>query len=270
MSDKTLSQPSQLQAYDYNERRMNCIQSSSLCEFPKKVANWNLLIDEKSVDRIANICAKQIYDKMKEKRNGTKTPIVFIDILKGATFFGSKIRMLLEAEYKLTHCYDTITVKSYGDGQIQEHVINVTCTFNSNKYKDYIVVLFDELLDGGRTMDEAVNFLVQSGVLRENILTSVAYIKNTNCGVFSNGVRRNVPDLDVYGVHVPNMWVNGTGLDDAGQFRFLSQLWGTRKIEGIPQTDDDMLTFEMQHGECLMYLLMRKEIEARCELILNE
>lgn len=253
----------------YQLVKQNYLLNSSLVDFYEKTKEWNLLISSQSVELITDICARQIYDRIMELRKTNKLPVVFIDVLKGATFYGTEIRKLLDTKYKLSHSYETITVKSYGDGQIQENEIQVSCSFNFNKYKNHIVVLFDELLDGGRTMEEAVKFLINGGVSRENIITSVAYIKNTSCGVYSSGVRRIVSDLDVYGVHVPNQWCNGTGLDDGGLFRFIPHLWGTKKIEGIPSTEDDIFVFGSEDGCARMYFLMQNEVDARCTEILG-
>ena len=96
------------------------------------------------------------------------------------------------------------------------------------------VILIDELLDNGATMDSMKNYLVEKLSMEESNVVK--------CVLFSKANERRDPsfDADIVGVdHVPDLWLVGVGLDDNGTKRGWPVLYAKQKMDGIPRCSDD-------------------------------
>jgi hypoxanthine-guanine phosphoribosyltransferase len=109
------------------------------------------------------------------------------------------------------------------------------------------VILIDELLDKGHTMDTMAGHLMeQLKIPREKITTCVLFAKTVP-------ERPKKFDADIAGlVNLPGVWLVGYGLDDMGTKRGWTELLAMPKAPGIPATTDDAIFEESEAGVALL------------------
>jgi hypoxanthine-guanine phosphoribosyltransferase len=148
----------------------------------------------------------------------------------------------------LTRPYSVYFVEasSYGDAKEQKGgSVSISSDIPTSKFHDSItkrphkIVLIDELLDNGKTMEEMKQHLLKrlSATHTDNdILTTCLFSKKRD---------RIYPEADVTGIpDLPDLWLVGYGLDDRGTKRGWTELFAIPKVkivETYAQDDVDML-----------------------------
>ncbi len=158
-----------------------------------------IIASEKNIDNInqylANLLNKRFY-------NSNKRPI-FVPILKGAIFFATDLLRKLTFNLDVDFIQVSSYVNTRSTGNIK--VINDISSDLSNKD----VVILDEIVDTGKTMDWVKKYFKNKGA--KNILM-VSLMKKER---FSSVDK----EMDYIGMMIPDKFVVGYGCDYNGHFR---------------------------------------------------
>lgn len=202
-------------------------------------SNWLLLMDPKQIQT----CVQKVATKLNSHFKNRGEAVVFVCIMKGVFMFMSDLLRLLEFPLSVY----ALNVSSY-QGQEQK-AVQISKELDPSKFVEKTVVVLDELLDHGTTLEEVVSYLTKE-VKVQKIFTCVLYSKNyPQCKV--------VPDFIGY-KNLPNVWLVGYGLDDQGEKRNWTSLWGVPKPPNAELGPDDLM---FQSNE--FYLEIVDEISRR-------
>ena len=183
---------------------------------------WLLLLDSKQIqDRICEIATY-----LDKKFEGTD--IVVVGILKGAAWF------MVDITRQLTIPYSTYFLKasSYENEQTQSSEVKIESKIEKSKFEGRTVILLDELFDNGKTLHSVKKSLEDLGII--DIYTCTFFVKDRP---IESPCLFPLPNL--YGYLIPNIWVNGYGLDDKQEKRGWPILCACPKSDIAPKTIDD-------------------------------
>ncbi len=135
--------------------------------------------------------------------------ILLVSILDGAIIFTADLMRLLKVPTQL----DCLRISSYGNATSPQSTPRITSSLKSD-LKGRHVLLVDDILDTGKTMEQAVNEI--TNLHPDSVRTCV----------FLDKVERRTNGFvaDWVGFSIPNEFVVGYGLDYAGQYRELPYL----------------------------------------------
>jgi len=197
--------------------------------------NYRLILTHEEIDAGVRIVTRRVETWSKGER------IVLIGILKGAFMFMSDLCRTLMRPYSVYF----VEASSYGDEKTQKGGVSISSDIPASKFCDSItkqphkIVLCDELLDNGKTMEEMKQHLLKrlSATHTDNdILTTCLFSKKRD---------RTYPEADVTGISdLPDLWLVGYGLDDRGTKRGWTELFAIPKVKIVDtfaQEDVDML-----------------------------
>ena len=180
---------------------------------------WRLLLTKNEIQSCIEHCANVIQEKFRDK------PLVIVCILKGCVYFFTKLTTLLT----IPHSAYMLEMASYHDVQTQSAKIEILSLIQPNKFKDKYVVILDELLDNGNTMETAKQYIIKEGnVPPEKVFT---------CTLFKKDHETKCPPVDIYGITIGNLWSVGCGLDDRQEKRNWEYLYACPK--DLPEEDKD-------------------------------
>lgn len=182
---------------------------------------WRLLLTKKEIKSCVNHCARVIQEKFRGKK------LVIVCILKGAMYFLVDLTRKITIPHSI-YCVETSSYK----GQ-QQHGIEILSLIQPDKFKDKdAVVIIDELVDNGVTMDSVDQLIMKDGgVPAEKIFRCALFNKDNGCQY----------KLDLCGITLPNCWVVGYGLDNLTIQRNFTCLYGCPKAPGTPRADADKI-----------------------------
>lgn len=177
--------------------------------------------------------------------------IVLCCILKGAFVYACDLVKHLNRPYSLYF----VEASSY-KGQKQSDEVELLSRIVPEKFEGRRVILIDELLDNGETMDTMQNHLVKIlGVDKSQIVKCVLFEKE-------NPRRAEHLAADIVGIRdLPELWLVGYGLDDNGTKRGWPLLYAKKKADGIPPCPEDVIFDDTQAGRD-MYATIRRKIAA--------
>jgi hypoxanthine phosphoribosyltransferase len=152
----------------------------------------------------------QLVDRIADDFEGDE--LYVIGLLRGSFMFTADlVRLLYRRDIRLV--IDFMTVASYGAGTESSGEVNMTRDIHID-LEDKPVLLVDDILDTGRTLDFASRHL--AGFRPASLKTCVFLDKPS---------RRVVPfEADYVGFTVPDLFVVGYGLDYDGRYRELPHL----------------------------------------------
>lgn len=155
-------------------------------------------------------------------------PWVLVPIMTGGIYFGTDLSKRLGQE-RIDHCFEPIKYKSYeGQNKTQGEV----SSFDFEKYRNYNVILVDELYDTGKTMTE-LHKLFKEKLSQDSLLYTFVLFRK---------ILRNKPqgliEPTLVGLDVPDLWYIGCGLDHHGTRRYLPYL------AAIPKDDESKKVLE--------------------------
>ena len=186
--------------------------------------DWRLLLTDKEIEKGVDECARtlDIYFKGKE--------VVIVCVLKGASYF------FVDLTRKLTIPFTChfVEASSYKDSQSQSEVVEITSTYDHQKFEGKHVLILDELFDNGKTLQSIKQYFIQKGTPKEMVYTCTLFLK-----LKEKPTGYEEPDL--YSIVLPDVWVVGYGLDVCEQKRGWTYLYACPKMEGIPKSKDDQL-----------------------------
>ncbi len=176
-------------------------------------------------------------------------PWVLVPILTGGIYFGTELSKML-GQQGIDHCFEPIKYKSY-KGQTKQ--ASEVSSFDFEAYHDFNVILIDELYDTGNTMTELHN-LFKEKLSKDSVIQVFVLFRK---------ILRNKPEGQVeptyVGLHVPDLWYIGCGLDHFGTKRelpFLAAVPKDSEDKKIPEdeifNDDDYFSrirYKIRNGE---------------------
>ena len=160
------------------------------------------------------LSADQIADRLKTlaeeiNHHYTGREILLVSILDGAIVFTADLLRLLAVPTQL----DCMRISSYGDSTSAQTPPRMTGSLKAD-LSGKEVLLLDDILDTGKTMQKACNFVESLGP--KSLRTCVFLDKPDR--------RANDFEADWVGFSIPNRFVVGYGLDYAGKYRELPYL----------------------------------------------
>lgn len=198
--------------------------------------NYRLVLTKDELEAGVRIVARRIETWSKGER------IILVGILKGAFMFMSDLCRALQRPYSVYF----VEASSYKEGRIQGAGVQISADLASAKFCDatthapHKVVICDELMDNGKTMQEMRQHFVSSlaGTHTENDVLTVCLLSKKR--------DREFPEADITGIpDLPDLWLVGYGLDDRGTKRGWDQLFAIPKVK-IMETIDQKEVETMQ------------------------
>jgi hypoxanthine phosphoribosyltransferase len=158
-----------------------------------------------SADQV-NTRIKEIADEIIKQYDSKNT--VFVSLLNGAQPFSSKLMQFIQLQDPHYHPnVQSMIVSRYGPnrepGELQL-ITDVPPAYRNLKGK--VIVLLDDLIDAGDTLDYAKAHLMKYGAERVDNVVLVRKMK-------SNPTSTNV-EIKIYGFEAPDVWLTGMGMDD--------------------------------------------------------
>jgi len=183
--------------------------------------HYRLILTKEEIDAGVRIVSHRIETWCKGER------IILVGILKGAFMLMSDLCRTMSRPYSVYF----VEASSYKEGRTQG-ALSVSSDISSSKFVDatskrpHKVVLIDELLDNGKTMQDMKKHLLdclKDSHTENDILT---------CCLFSKARHRDLPDADITGIpNLPDLWLVGYGLDDRGTKRGWTELFAVPKVK---------------------------------------
>ena len=133
-------------------------------------------------------------------------PIMLVSILKGAFVFMADLCRSVSVPCEIGF----MCAKSYYEGTVSTGVVNITMDLDSD-IKDYHVVIVEDIVDTGRTLNDVVKLLKTRNPISMHVVT-----------LLDKPSRRIVdfnPDISLF--TIPDHFVIGYGLDCGEYFRNL-------------------------------------------------
>lgn len=143
--------------------------------------------------------------------------VVFTGILKGAAIFMSDLVRAIGAGVDVR--MDFMAVSSYGDAQESSGVVKIIKdmdTFVEGKN----IVIVEDIVDTGYTIDYLCNAISARGP--RSLGTCVLLEKPDR--------HKTVCNIDYKGFTIPDKFVVGYGLDYAGMWRNLPEIWTLKQV----------------------------------------
>ena len=171
---------------------------NSIAEFESKIKR--VLITKEEIDAAIVKAGKEI-DKLYDGR-----PILLVSILKGAFVFMADLCRAVSVPCEIGF----MCAKSYYEGTVSSGVVKITMDLDKD-ISNYHVVIVEDIIDTGRTLNDIVNLLKARNPLSLRVVT-----------LLDKPSRRLVDfkaDMSLF--TIPDHFVIGYGLDCAELFRNL-------------------------------------------------
>ena len=167
-----------------------------------------ILVTEDELKKINKRLGAQITEDFKGKN------LLVLGILKGCVFFMTDLVRNID----LPLCIDFMTVSSYGSGTESTGRVKITKDVDID-IKDYDVLIVEDILDSGKTLNYVSDILKTRGARSIKIVT-----------LLDKPERRVAPITpDYVGCDVPDEFVVGYGLDYDQKYRNLPYIGQLRR-----------------------------------------
>jgi hypoxanthine phosphoribosyltransferase len=140
------------------------------------------------------------------KKDYENKPFTALVVLKGAVPFATDLLLCVSDSVQCEIEY--ISVNSYGDTDISFGSVE-TEDFVFSKFKDKPILIIDDIIDTGKTINHLINEISQ-------------YTSDIRaCCLLSKPSRRQISEdiLDYSAIEIPDVFVYGYGMDKKGLYR---------------------------------------------------
>ena len=171
---------------------------NSIEDYKKRIKK--VLITKEEIDAAIKKAGQEI-DKIYDGR-----PILLVSILKGAFVFMADLCRAISVPSEIGF----MCAKSYYEGTVSSGIVQVTMDLDQD-ISNYHVVIVEDIVDTGRTLNDVVKLLEARGPLSLRVVT-----------LLDKPSRRVVdfnPDLSLF--TIPDLFVIGYGLDCGEYYRNL-------------------------------------------------
>lgn len=160
----------------------------------------SILISQEKLENIVNSLAKQI----EKDYNGRE--FIMVGLLKGSIVFMAELMTKIDLDFEI----DFMVASSYGGGTESSGKVKILKDLSVDpKGKDILIV--EDIVDSGNTLNFVVNHLVTQGAKSVKI-----------CTLCDKPSRRKVPLVPDYcGAEIPDEFIVGYGLDYDEKYRNL-------------------------------------------------
>lgn len=167
-----------------------------------------ILVSEEQLREINKNLGTQITKDFQGKN------LLVIGILKGSVYFMADLTRYIDLPLKL----DFLAVSSYGSGTTSSGAVKIVKDVDTN-LEGYDVLIVEDILDSGRTLDYVSNLLKVRGANSISIVTLL------------DKPERRVVNLhpDYVGCNVPDEFVVGYGLDYDQKYRNLPYIGALKR-----------------------------------------
>lgn len=167
--------------------------------------NFEILFSAEEISKMVKRLAEEI-DGAYQKQD----PLVCVGVLKGAWVFHSDLVRSLRRDVFV----DFIRASSYGHGTESSGVVRILKDIEVD-IRNKHVLLVEEIIDSGRTLDFIKQRLISGGAASVKI-----------AALLDKKERRIVPcEADFLGAEVPNYFLVGYGLDWGEKYRTLPAVY---------------------------------------------
>jgi len=164
-----------------------------------------LLSKEKIAERVASLGKKLSQDYAGQE-------LVVVGVLKGAVLFLSDLVRQVDREVHLH--FDFISVSSYGDSTVSSGIVKINKDLDLDIRGKHVLIV-EDIIDTGLTLSYLIKLLEE----REPLSVKT-------CVLLDKPERRKVPvPVDYRGFEIPDEFVVGYGLDYAGRWRNLDEVF---------------------------------------------
>mmetsp|Transcript_12799 Transcript_12799/g.40152 ORF Transcript_12799/g.40152 Transcript_12799/m.40152 type:complete len:482 (-) Transcript_12799:75-1520(-) len=190
--------------------------------YSQDLRSYRLILTQEELEAGVRIVARRLETWCKGER------IVLVGILSGAFMFLSDLCRALTRPYSVYF----VEASSYRDQRKASGGVEISADLPASKFCDatskapHKVVLVDELLDNGHTMQE----------MKRTFLAKLAPTHSekdvlTVC-LLSKKRERGAPEADITGIpDLPDLWLVGYGLDDRRTKRGWTELFAIPKVK---------------------------------------
>lgn len=221
--------------------RAGLVLSESKSVYFEGVPDYKIILTKEEIDE----GVQHVADEIEKRFKGEK--IVLCGILKGAFIFITDLCRRLNRPYSLYF----VEASSY-TGQTQSESVELLSRIVPSKFEGRKIVLVDELLDNGHTMNVMKDYLMKTlNVPRSDIATCVLFKK-----VLATRPKEYEPDICGFGA-LPNLWLVGYGLDDNGTKRGWTELYAKPKCDGVPRVEADTIFKPGPEGRAMQQTLRK-------------
>ena len=160
----------------------------------------SILISQEKLENIVKSLAKQI----EKDYNGRE--FIMVGLLKGSIVFMAELMTKIDLDFDI----DFMVASSYGGGTESSGKVKIVKDLSiSPKDKDILIV--EDIVDSGNTLNFVVNHLVSSGARTVRVVT-----------LCDKPSRRKIPFTPDYcGAEIPDEFIVGYGLDYDEKYRNL-------------------------------------------------
>lgn len=210
-------------------------------------ADYRLILSREEIDTGVKIVASKIERLCKHER------IILVGILTGACMFMTDLCRELKRPYSVQF----IKASSYNNTK-QQGDLTISMDISPRRYvaedgSPIKIILVDELLDNGKTLEKLRLYfcdMLKDSHKDSDIMT---------CVLFTKARSRDWPLADICGIpELPDLWVNGYGLDDRETKRGWTELFATPKVRIVKtanRAETDLL-IEAVDDSCKMVKTM--------------
>lgn len=139
------------------------------------------------------------------RRYTGKRPL-FVCLLRGAVpFTAALMSQLAKLNPDFHPEVDYMEVSAYGQSRSLQKLVIKKDLDNGTDIKGRFIVVLDDVLDSGTTVDWVAKHLLGQGAASVEVVVMIQKDK----------LRKNWPQATLYGFEVPDKWIVGMGMDDA-------------------------------------------------------
>ncbi len=134
--------------------------------------------------------------------------VLIVPVMDGSLMFASHLILNLNFPLKV----QSTKISSYDANTSSSLDPKIICNIPPEKIKDRKILIIEDLVDTGTTLNRMYDYLLDNGAIDVKI-----------CILFNKDVpnRHLKFNIDFQGFNIPNEWVAGFGVDSQGYFRNL-------------------------------------------------
>jgi len=225
----------------------NFISMSSSSTFSNEMLEKEnkLIVSQSIINNKLKKIVKEIIDIYKKEDN--KKEIVLICLLKGGVYFCIDLSRELE-KYNIKHTIEFLRISSYNNDQTNAKNEIIQYVGNKEdlkkKLNNKLIFFVDELLDTGKTILNAFNWMYSETQIKINYIVVMFFKLKDNLFFTLNKKDdinlKNNNEL-IMGIYVPDLWLIGYGLDDSDTLRGLIDVYAIEKTTKELKNEDDLI-----------------------------
>lgn len=196
-------------ALEIDQEKVNAILAEEAASHDKvreEFKAMKVIHSEKEIDTKLQTMATDVVTKLKGEKN-----ILVLTMLNGASYVASKLKQELYDKHNLLFKEDAIRIGRYGNSH-QGGRPKIERMPAPDKVVGRKILIIEDLIEGGITIQCAIDELIKLGAKREDIFIAVLIDK---VNMREKGYEHVKPDFSGF-IMKENHWVVGYGLDQSG------------------------------------------------------